>query len=276
MNFEDSITANAYDDFPVWSAVPGLLLLRNIKLIKNAKILDIGCGTGFPTIEIAQRVGKTTEVYGLDIWNKGLEKAKDKSNNKNVKNVKFIRGLSQKLPFKNNYFDEIVSNNGFNGKNANIYTFEESYRVLKNKGIFCFTVILPNSMKSFYKILYYSMKNENVKNAKEIINNHIKQKRLNINLYKKLLKKSNYKSIKIVKSSFDINFAHSEAFWQYFFFRLNFVENWINIIPKNVQEKIIEKMNKYIDKEILKKGSFSIKINCACITAIKNERKKSG
>ena len=276
MNFEDSITAEAYDDFPVWSAVPGLLLLRKIKLIKNAKILDIGCGTGFPTIEIAQRVGNTTEVYGLDIWDKGLEKAKDKSNNKNVKNVKFIRGGSQKLPFKDDYFDEIVSNNGFNGKNANIYTFEESYRVLKNRGIFCFTAILPNSMKSFYKILYYSMKNENVKNAKEIINTHIKKKRLNINLYKKLLKACDYKRIRIVRSSFDINFVHSEAFWQYFFFRMNFVENWINIMPKNMQEKIIENVNKYIDNEILKKGCFSIKINCACITAIKNERKKSG
>lgn len=131
-------------------------------------------------------------------------------------------------------------------------------------------------MKSFYKILYYTMKNENVKNAKEIINNHIKQKRLNINLYKKLLKESDYKRIRIVRSSFDINFVHSEAFWQYFFFRLNFVENWINIMPKNMQEKIIEKVNKYIDKEIFKKGSFSIKINCACINAIKNERKKSG
>ena len=276
MNHEDNITVNAYDDFPLWSATPGLLLLENIKLIKNSKILDVGCGTGFPAIEIAQRVGNTTEVYGLDIWERGLEKAKDKSNNKKVENVKFIKGLSQKIPFKDNFFDEIVSNNGFNGENANILTFKESYRVLKNNGVFCFTTILPNSMKSFYKILFYSMKNNNVKNAKVIINSHIKQKRLNIYSYKELLKRSDYKRIKIVRKSFNINFAHSDAFWKYFFFRMNFVESWINIIPKNMQEKILEEVNKYIDKEVLKKGSFSIKINCACITALKSERKKYG
>lgn len=275
MNFEDDITANAYDDFPVWSAVSGLLLLENIKLIKNAKILDIGCGTGFPTIEIAQRIGNTTKVYGLDIWKKGLEKAEDKANYKNVKNVKFIEGVSQNIPFKDCYFDEIVSNYGFNGKNANIYAFMESYRVLKNKGIFCFTVILPDSLKKFYKLLYYSIKSKNVKKAKKIINNHIKQKRLNIYSYRRLLKDSNYKRIKVARKSFKINFAHSEAFWKYFFFRLNFVKDWINIIPKDMQEKIIEKVNEYIDKDILKNGSFSIKINCACITALKKERRNS-
>ena len=274
MNFEDYITANAYDDLPLWSAVPGLLLLENIKLMKNSKILDIGCGTGFPTIEIAQRMGDTSIVYGVDIWEKGIEKAKEKASNKNVINVKFIKTLAENTPFKDEYFDEIVSNNGFNGKNANMSNFKEIYRVLKGKGTFCFTAILPNSMKVFYKILYYSMKKNNVKNSKEIISKHIKQKRLSLYRYKQLLKNSGFKKIKISQKSFNIKFVQSEAFWKYFFFRLNFINGWINIIPKNIQEKIITEVNQRIDKKILKKGSFSLKISCVCIVTSKKERKK--
>lgn len=274
MNFEDNITANGYDDFPLWSAVPGLLLLENIRLIKDSKILDIGCGTGFPTIEIAQRIGNTAKIYGLDIWEKGLEKARNKANNKNIKNIEFIKGSSQKIPFKNEYFDEIVSNNAYNGENANITAFNENYRVLKNGGIFCFTAILSSSMKNFYKKLYIAMKKNNIKNAKEIIDNHIKQKRLTINSYKQLLKESNFKNIKFINRNFYIRFADFQAFWEYYFFRLNFVENWIKIIPSNNREKVIEDLKQNINNEIKRKGLFSIKINCVCMVNLKSERKK--
>ena len=54
-NFEanNSDFVSVYDELPLWSAPFGMTLLETIKLKENAKVLDVGCGTGFPLLEIA-------------------------------------------------------------------------------------------------------------------------------------------------------------------------------------------------------------------------------
>ncbi|MBU1344941.1 MAG: hypothetical protein KKE44_14360 [Proteobacteria bacterium] len=54
------------DDLPLWSAPFGLTLLDTLKFKKNINVLDIGCGEGFPLIEIAARFGETSRFFGLD------------------------------------------------------------------------------------------------------------------------------------------------------------------------------------------------------------------
>lgn len=71
-----------------------------IKFFKNDVVLDVGCGTGFLTIEIAKQV---KEVVGIDTSERLIEKAA-KANN-----VKYMVADVEKLPFKNKSFDKIVS-----------------------------------------------------------------------------------------------------------------------------------------------------------------------
>ena len=46
-----------YDELPLWSAMFGLLLLEHVPLENVHLALDVGCGTGFPLIELAERLG---------------------------------------------------------------------------------------------------------------------------------------------------------------------------------------------------------------------------
>ena len=47
-----------YDELPLWSAPFGLLLLEQVVMRPGLTILDVGAGTGFLTIELAQRFGR--------------------------------------------------------------------------------------------------------------------------------------------------------------------------------------------------------------------------
>jgi SAM-dependent methyltransferase len=55
-------TVSAYDELPLWSAMTGLLLLEHVELKSDARVLDVGCGTGFPLIELAERLGPASRV----------------------------------------------------------------------------------------------------------------------------------------------------------------------------------------------------------------------
>lgn len=69
-------------------------------------ILDLGCGTGDLSVQLALLTDKDVEITGLDYSAPMLEKARQKAEKAGViKRVKFISGEADKLPFPDSYFD---------------------------------------------------------------------------------------------------------------------------------------------------------------------------
>ena len=66
------------DELPLWSAPFGLKLLDFVDYKSNITALDIGFGTGFPLVELAMRLGSGSTVYGIDPWDKALERTRQK------------------------------------------------------------------------------------------------------------------------------------------------------------------------------------------------------
>lgn len=70
------------------------------------RILDIGCGTGDLTINIARLVSKDVEITGLDYSPPMLELAKLKAEKAGVGNkISFLSGEATGIPFPDSYFD---------------------------------------------------------------------------------------------------------------------------------------------------------------------------
>jgi precorrin-6B methylase 2 len=61
------VAAN-YDELPPWSAPFGQVILDRVPLRRGQTVLDIGAGTGFLTIELAQRGGNDSRVIAVDPW----------------------------------------------------------------------------------------------------------------------------------------------------------------------------------------------------------------
>ena len=138
---DDPELISIIDELPLWSAPFGLNLLDNVQLKPNINVLDIGCGMGFPLIELSQRFGKSSKFYGLDPWLSALKRAQAK-----------IKSIAEKLPFKNNSFDLIVSNNGINNVQDIKQTLSECFRVSNPDVQFLMTMNLEDSMIEFYNV----------------------------------------------------------------------------------------------------------------------------
>lgn len=46
---------SGYDELPFWSAPFGISLLETVRLRPGMNVLDIGSGSGFPMLELADR-----------------------------------------------------------------------------------------------------------------------------------------------------------------------------------------------------------------------------
>ena len=135
LDLEDAEVVSAYDELPLWSAMFGLLLLAHLPLRRHTTVLDVGHGTGFPAIELAERLGSTCRVHGIDRWGMALNRARHKAQVRGVENVRLWQGDAAAMPFRDGEFDLVVSNlgiNNFSDRDADPATFytPEAYRRL--------------------------------------------------------------------------------------------------------------------------------------------------
>lgn len=106
------------------------LVMRLLRLYKSAgkcKILDAGCGTGL----LLQKLNQSADAMGIDISSEALSYAKKRG----LKKV--YKASIEKIPFKSNNFDVIVSIDVLYHKQVNndLKALKEFYRLLKPGGI---------------------------------------------------------------------------------------------------------------------------------------------
>ncbi|WP_456465097.1 class I SAM-dependent methyltransferase [Desulfurobacterium sp.] len=72
---------------------------------EDSSVLEIGCGPGYFTSEVAKRIGDSGFFCAVDIQKEMVEKARDKLKRMNVDNVSFKVCDAVSLPFPENSFD---------------------------------------------------------------------------------------------------------------------------------------------------------------------------
>ena len=85
------------------------IMLQNLELKKNLKVLEIGTGSGWNASLISYLIGKNGKVYSTEINKKVIKFAQKNINKTRIKNVKLVYGdvLKDNL-FNNLKFDRII------------------------------------------------------------------------------------------------------------------------------------------------------------------------
>ena len=117
-------------------------MAKIVKLFKKhdvRKILDLGSGTGRHVIYLAKN---KFDVYGIDIAEEGIETTRKWLKKEGVKANLKVGSIYKRLPYKNSFFDTIISTNTIHhGKIRNIRkVIKEIERILKPKGLIFITV----------------------------------------------------------------------------------------------------------------------------------------
>ena len=113
--------------------------IETIPFKTTNKILDIGCGTGSMTIQLAKLLSDPGRICGIDAASKMIEVAKRNVVKADLSDkCEFVYALAEDLPFENNTFDCCFSSMFYHHvpKDLKIASLREAYRVLKPGGTF--------------------------------------------------------------------------------------------------------------------------------------------
>jgi len=264
-------TVSAYDEVPLWSALFGLLLLRNIPLGPNWRVLDVGCGTGFPTLELAQRLGASCEVVGIDPWEAALARAKRKAKIWGVRNATFLPERAEKLSFADSSFDLIVSNLGLNNFANAEAAVAECWRVAKPGAKVALTTNLQGHMAEFYEVFDSTLRKLGLTRALEDLQAHVRH-RATVESVSSLLQNAGFHVLRVLTESQPIRFADGSALLQHYFIKLGFLEAWKKVVPPSDQEAVFERIEAALNAEAMEKGGLVLRIPMAYVEA---ERPKS-
>jgi len=98
--------------------------------------VDLGSGRGTDVLRMAESVGETGFVYGIDISDGMLEKARKNAEKFKVENVRFVRSELEKLDLPDMVANLVISNCTINHAADKQAVWNEIYRILKKGGRF--------------------------------------------------------------------------------------------------------------------------------------------
>ena len=118
----------------------------NFALPKTGEVcVDLGSGRGTDALRMADQVGETGFVYGIDISEGMLEKARQNASKLEVKNVKFLHNTLDKIELADKTVDLVISNCTINHAADKDAVWGEVYRILKKGGRFVVSDIYAKS-----------------------------------------------------------------------------------------------------------------------------------
>ncbi|MBG0860554.1 MAG: arsenite methyltransferase [Bacteroidales bacterium] len=100
-------------------------------------VLDLGSGAGNDCFVARAITGENGKIIGLDMTEQMISKAKENCSKLNFKNVEFVLGDIEEMPFDDKQFDVVISNCVLNLVPDKSKAFSEIFRVLKTGGHFC-------------------------------------------------------------------------------------------------------------------------------------------
>lgn len=263
INFDDNMVCY-YDELPLWSSPFGILLLNNIPLRKDSIIVDIGCGTGFPLLELAQRFGDSCKMFGIDPWDKAIDRANRKKEHYKIKNVELLKGVGEDMPFCNEYVDIVISNLGINNFQNPNEVITECYRVLKPSGKLIFTTNLFGHFDEFYfifsEVLHYFELEDELNN----LNTHIK-KRHSLKEINVLIERNKFSVKKVIQENYAMRFVDARSFFNHYFIKLAFLQGWKEIIKDDNWNNVFSNLEYRLNDIACKKGEIVFNVPMAYI-----------
>ena len=269
-DLDDPALASAFDELSFWSSRFGALLLNNIELRRNLMILDLGCGNGFPSFELANLLGASCHITAMDVWREGLNRARFKQRFHQLPNLTLLEADGAKMPFCDSTFDVIVSNLGINNFADPASVLAESFRVARAGGALYLTTNIKGHFAQFYKVFSDVLRemnkttyldrlaaNEMHRGTKESLTGQLHDAGFRVN--------------KTIEESFDMRFLDGTALLNHSLTKIGFLDGWRSVVDPIDERAVFQRIEERLNEEAGRSGELRMTVPMLFIEAKKSD-----
>jgi len=253
-----------YDELPFWSAPFGMALLDVVQYKRNLQVVDIGSGSGFPMLELAERLGGGSMVTGIDPSEDACGLIREKIRLKEIGNAGVIRTAAEEIPLGDQTIDLVTGNNGLNNVADIGKVLKECIRICKPGAQLVFTMNLPHTLTEFYDELRIVLQESGLQDYIPAVEEHIARKRKPVEYWRDMFLSAGFSIRSIQVDGFRYRFADSEALFRHYFFRTAFRPSWEEILPAGSTGQIFQATGRRLEEIIAREGSLGMSVPFAC------------
>ena len=260
LDYQKREVANIFDEVTLWSAPFGRLLLENIPMQAGVSVLDIGFGTGFPLIELSQRFGEKSQIYGIDIWKEGIHRTQEKIDTLELSNIVILEESADNISLEDNSIDLITSNLGINNFDNKAAVYGEVHRVLKKGGKLALTTNPIGTFEELFKIFAVLLREmELVAEEKKLIS-YIEHRNTASGIISEF-EQCGFKLNKHISDESNHRFVDAEALLNHSLVRIGFRASWEEMFEDELdRERFFKGLLIKLRQIIESTGEFSMRI----------------
>ncbi len=258
-DYHNPAVASALDELSLWSARFGVVLLDHIPLTRGLTILDLGCGTGFPLLELAQMCGSSCHLVGVDVWREGLDRAARKRETYDLTNVTLVAFDGTTLPFAADYFDLIVSNLVLNNVEHPGALLTECARVAKPGAQLILTTNPRGHMREFYDV-YREVLVElgDARYLDRLVADE--DRRGTTESVRHLLKRAGFDITKVIEERTRLRYLDGGALLGHMLTRVGFLGGWREVVDAPDERAVFADLERRLNARARRQGALEMTV----------------
>jgi len=260
--------ADFFDELPLWSAPFAAKILARAPLTRGQTIVDLGCGAGFLSLELAQRSGRGSKVYAVDPWLAAMARLERKLAYHGVANVEPVARDGGDTGLPDAVADLVVCNLGLNNFADPDKVLAETVRIMKPGGRLLLTSNLKGHMAEVYSALRFVLANLGVGDWREALAAQ-EEHRGTADSVAARLTRAGFKDVEVEESEFAMRFADGTAMLGHWFMRMAFVGDWLSVVGPQVAPQVLIALESRLNTVAKAKGELALTIPVALFEARK-------
>ena len=271
-----SLMANAkelafrYDLFitPDWRDRFDTLVNESAEIPTEGRILDVNCGTGAHSIELAVRLRGKGEVVGIDPSAERIELARAKALAKKLDDVTFQQAIATDLPFSDNEFDAVIGDASMLAADEIEDVLTEMARVAKPGARVVLKTVTRGSFDEFFSIFWEALLGaELIEEVWEALEQLINERKTVSNV-ESIANQAGLRKVQSFTSKEDFSFETAEDFLASPLIEDFFLEPWMAVVPESRRGEVRASLASIIDRE-RHSAPFEVSIKATVVTGIR-------
>lgn len=236
---------------PTWRECFDSLFDENVILPTSGEILDINCGTGGHSLELADRV-KQAQVIALDPNKEMVTLAQAKADIAKVLNIDFRVANSDNLKFTPESFDLIILDISFHWREDADYVAKQAAALaslLKPKGQLVLKLTTRGSFDEFFSILWEALYECGL--AERLLSDleALVSTRPSLADLEEAIPRQGFKIKQSVIQSETLLYDTAANFLISPLIENYWLDNWLSIVPPSATKKVCAQLAQIIDRE---------------------------